>query len=366
MPVEQYRLSPYACVRDRSFVDWLVTVNLAHRPKWYTPAVLTRELPMPSQPSSAVILKDIILKANYVATRADIAHNLYRQADEKTMHNVTVLCNWLLQDPTLAKLITHIPGIGWSLGLTDFKLPAVYIPFIYNLRRNSGHFKTLADHAEEVLGVADKRSIKRLRGQVRHLNGCYLEETPLEVQTKHFPDPNLVRLTVKGKKQEYKVEIPTEFSYPLSKELQDYIAEKSSILLQRREKGTGLKFKKGVQLTGVEQKIIDVLRKHSGYVVPYDFLYRSVYPKSPDYDHRRLTYHLAHIRAKVSSPEAIKVKPDLGVGVGFHSINLLPKGFRLLAEAYNSGLENIDKLIRSLEAEAKKIQSRKAHKNLYK
>lgn len=236
---------------------------------------------------------------------------------------VTIWSNQLedrLKDPSQ---LLKVRGVGWSFGTDKFLLNLNNLPIVYRLWQDLGDFVSVGELARVRHGTDDFTARRDIVNNIMSkLRVKVLPNTDAVIShsgslSRHFLETGVLYFRLDERSQNVKPardKPDVEFPDHLKLHFQDWLASKGVQLLIRMRLDSML----GTDdLTKTEAKLLSVLQRFRGYVVPQNTLGQEVYGDLADSDKVR-----EHIRGLRGKGVEIYTARGIGWGLGVTDLNI--------------------------------------------
>lgn len=203
---------------------------------------------------------------------------------------------------------------------------------MYPLWQSINKFVSAKVLSERVVGISDHQTVMAVVGKFNEL----IEKVSFnsaKIESGEFNNKKFYRLKLLNQEPEEQglkssKEPRAPFLGIYQREYQDWLGKVK--ILNYIEGFRKIELKEGENLTANEKKIVNLLMRYTGYMVPKEKIVEMYYKEEPEDWERRLRANLVVIRQKCVNPEAVFTSRGSGWGVGIESLKLPVSALRPL------------------------------------
>lgn len=336
---ERFLINPYRCLDDLRFQRYLKEVEILREgrvdpSRWAIKP--TARIPVNS---TMVALIKLLEKApTYVHPYDSLAKRIHGSDSDDDIATLTLLGKKsrkerMLVDP---ESLYRVDGLGFGLAIEQCRMSKESLAMIYSLWHYKGRFLRDTSVAKEVYGAEVLNTLISLRNS---LDNNFLKDAKVKIEYANFYGKGYYRLPNESPTPE-SINLPSsrlprylEFPY------QKWLMQAGVIVPSETapEYMRDLPLKSNKHLSDNEQKIINLLLRYPGYVIPYRLMTRALFKGTIPNDWRDVVSDISEsLKKKVLFEGDIYVMNDVGWAVGVKEVKLSKTPVMLLRELWGN------------------------------
>ena len=323
------------CLDDFDFQDWLVSTELMQRqslpPEAYEYTGETRG----REHIVRKIYRLLHGREGYIIPLETIADTIcyhHKPADLITVNNgLRRLREVKLAQPDY---LFYKKGIGAAFGVTEFRLAAIGLKIVYTLRQSFDANVPETILAEAAYDASDVLTVAALRRSIAKLSYGPLRDGPLTIaQTDNDGSGQSYRLSYTQDAQ-----LAPPWPAYLNLGYQQWLAGNEINILSRWDKRL-LQQQRELDRRRKEDRLLELLYEHRGFIVPYGILSHALYGTANDRHNVESRLSDLKLAGKVGADDVFALK-GAGLGFGVKGLALTVRELHVLQIVWKSWRDN--------------------------